>query len=143
MLPVLRCNELENFLKALSPRSATLVFPTAYMNSPASMFGHTLIRIDGDYQSRLISYAINYAANTGDEGGISYLIKGLFGYFKGYFSILPYYEKIEEYNDLDMRDMWEYELNLSEDEVRRMVLHIWELKDIYSYYYFFDEKLLL
>jgi len=140
MLPGSGCSELEKFLEALNPQSATLVFPSAYMNSPASMFGHTLIRIDGKYQSKLISYAINYAANTGDEGGISYLIKGLFGFFKGYFSILPYYEKIEEYNDLDMRDMWEYELNLSEDEVMRMVLHIWELKDIYSFYYFFDEN---
>lgn len=134
------CPEFEKFLKAVNPKSATLVFPSAYMNSPASMFGHTLIRIDSTYKSKLMSYAINYAANTGDEGGITYLIKGLFGFFKGYFSILPYYEKIEEYNDLDMRDMWEYELNLTEEEVRRMVFHIWELKDIYSYYYFFDEN---
>lgn len=139
-MPPLECNEFEKFLKAINPKSATLVFPSAYMNSPASMFGHTLIRIDSTYKSKLMSYAINYAANTGDEGGITYLIKGLFGFFKGYFSILPYYEKIEEYNDLDMRDMWEYELNLTEEEVRRMVFHIWELKDIYSYYYFFDEN---
>ncbi|MCX7793407.1 MAG: DUF4105 domain-containing protein [Thermodesulfovibrionales bacterium] len=140
ILPPSRCIELERFLDALKPESATLVFPAAYMNSPASMFGHTLIRIDSSYKSKLLSHAVNYAANTGDEGGISYLIKGLFGFFKGYFSILPYYEKIEEYSDLDMRDMWEYELNLTEDEVRKMVLHIWELKDIYSYYYFFDEN---
>ncbi len=140
LMPPSACPEFEKFLKAINPKSATLVFPSAYMNSPASMFGHTLIRIDSTYKSKLMSYAINYAANTGDEGGITYLIKGLFGFFKGYFSILPYYEKIEEYNDLDMRDMWEYELNLTEEEVRRMVFHIWELKDIYSYYYFFDEN---
>lgn len=140
LLPPLTCIEFENFLSSLNPKSATLVFPSAYMNSPASMFGHTLIRIDSTYQSKLLSYAINYAANTGDEGGVSYIFKGLFGFFKGYFSILPYYEKIEEYSDLDMRDMWEYELNLTEEEVRRMVFHIWELKDIYSYYYFFDEN---
>jgi len=36
--------------------------------------------------------------------------------------------------------MWEYSLNLSEEEVRRMFLHLWELKEIYSYYYFFDEN---
>jgi hypothetical protein len=41
---------------------------------------------------------------------------------------------------MDHRDIWEYKLNLTEEEVRRMFLHVWELKDIYSDYYFFDEN---
>jgi hypothetical protein len=36
--------------------------------------------------------------------------------------------------------MWEYRLNLSREEARRMVLHTWEMQNISSEYYFFDEN---
>lgn len=129
-------NTIDNIVK---PKSLVLVFPAFYMNNPASMFGHTLLRIDSPYQSKLLSYAVNYAAYI-QRAGILYPIKGIFGFYKGYFKISPYYERIKEYNDIEQRDMWEYRLNLSEKEVRKMFMHLWELKDIYSYYYFIDEN---
>ncbi len=139
-LPTVNCTQFNYALNKINPRSAVLVFPAAYMNSPASMFGHTLIRIDTTYESKLLSYAANYAARVEDTSGFIYAFKGLFGYYKGFFSVLPYYEKVKEYGDMEHRDMWEFKLNLSEDEVRMMVMHLWELRDIYSYYYFFDEN---
>lgn len=139
-LPVASCKEFDEAYSRIRPKSAVLVFPAAYVNGPASTFGHTLIRIDGDYQSKLLSYATTYAAYADDTNGILYAFKGIFGYYKGYFTILPYYEKIKEYSDLEQRDIWEYRLNLTEDEVSKMLLHLWELKEIYSDYYFFDEN---
>lgn len=140
LLPVVSCKEFDDAYSKIKPKSAVLIFPAAYINGPASTFGHTLIRIDSDYQSKLLSYAVTYAAFADDTNGILYAFKGIFGYYKGYFTILPYYEKIKEYNDLEHRDIWEYRLNLSEDEVSKMLLHLWELKEIYSDYYFFDEN---
>ena len=140
-LPHMECKAFKEALDLINPKSAVLIFPTAHINDPASMFGHTLIRIDSAYQSKLLSYAVNYSANTeGASNSLTYALKGVFGFYKGFYSILPYYEKVNEYNNIDQRDMWEYRLNLSEEEVLRMVMHIWELKDIYSYYYFFDEN---
>ena len=135
------CKEYNNMINnIIHPKSLVLVFPASYMNNPASMFGHTLLRIDGLYQSKLLSYAANYAALAEDEPGFFYVFKGLFGHYKGYFKVFPYYERVAEYNDIEQRDMWEYSLNFSEDEVKRMFMHLWELKDIYSYYYFFYEN---
>lgn len=139
-LPSASCPEFEDALGRVNPKSAVLVFPASFINSPASMFGHTLIRLDSDYESKLLSYSVSYAAQTDETNGFAFAFKGIFGYYHGYYSILPYYEKVKDYNDLDQRDIWEYSLNLTEEEVRRMFLHVWELKDIYSYYYFFDEN---
>ncbi len=139
-LPGVNCEEYRDAVSKISPKSAVLVFPAGLMNMPASMFGHTLIRVDNKFQSKLLSYAVNYSAITGDTGGVLYIFKGLFGYYKGFFSIQPFYEKIKEYNDIDQRDLWEYNLNLSEEELQKMLMHLWEMKDIYSYYYFFDEN---
>lgn len=140
--PSAHCREYDKVLQRVDPVSTTLIFPSAHINSPASMFGHTFLRINSSYNSRLLSYAINYAAdaNMNDENGVSFAIKGLTGGYFGKYSFLPYYEKLKEYRDSEQRDIWEYDLNLSEAETYRMFRHIWELNGTHSYYYFFTEN---
>ena len=139
-LPMNTCKDTITAIDGMRPRSATLVFPASHINSPASMFGHTLLTIETGNRSKLLAHSVNYSAVTTETFGPSYAIKGIFGLYRGYFGILPYYAKIQEYNDFDQRDIWEYLLNLTEDEVRRMLYHIYELDYIYSDYYFFDEN---
>jgi len=67
-------------------------------------------------------------------------LKGIFGFYPGYYSILPYYVKVREYASMEQRDLWEYRTNLTEAEVRRMALHILEMQGIYTDYYFLDEN---
>ncbi|MBW2219490.1 MAG: DUF4105 domain-containing protein, partial [Deltaproteobacteria bacterium] len=129
------CDEVEQ----LTLKSASLIFPTYYMNNPASMFGHTLLIINTGYQNKRLFSAVNYAAKTETTSGLNFAVSGLFGFFKGYYSVMPYYKKIQEYSDINQRDIWEYSLNLTPDEIRRMVRHIKELDKIYTDYYFFDE----
>ncbi|MEA1983018.1 MAG: DUF4105 domain-containing protein, partial [Campylobacterota bacterium] len=140
--PEVTCTDYDNILQRLAPKSATLVFPSAHINSPASMFGHTFLRINSKYKSKLLAYAINYAAdaNPDTENATVFALKGLFGGYYGKYSLLPYYEKLKEYRDTEQRDIWEYDLDLTEEEVRRMVRHIWELNGTHSYYYFFTEN---
>ncbi|SFV60314.1 putative outermembrane protein [hydrothermal vent metagenome] len=140
--PKAQCKEYEKIFKRVDPKSATLVFPAAHINSPASMFGHTFIRINSSYHSKLLSYAVNYAANAdaNKENGIVFAIKGLVGGYYGRYSLLPYYEKLKEYRDSEQRDIWEYDLNLTQEETVRMFRHIWELNGTNSFYYFFTEN---
>lgn len=135
-----KCHDYETLVAKMDPQKVTLVFPSAHINSPASMFGHTFLRIDSSMESKMISYAINYAAHTDETNGLLFAYKGLFGGYYGYYSMLPYYEKLKEYRDSESRDVWEYDLNLTHDEVMAMVRHIWELQRINSWYYFFDEN---
>jgi hypothetical protein len=142
-IPVPVCNRFDTWLQRINPRGMTLIFPTAYMNNPSSMFGHTLLRIDARGQTektRLLAYSANFAANTGNDGGVLFAVKGLLGGYPGAFSIAPYYLKVREYNDLENRDIWEYELNFTVDETRRMLRHLWELRGVYFNYFFFDEN---
>ncbi len=135
-----QCLKLQKFLKTVNPNKAVMVFASANLNSPSSMFGHTLIRIDTPQNQEYLSSAVNYAAHVTDTNGILFAFKGIFGFYKAYYSLLPYYEKLKEYSDKDSRDLWGYKLKFNKKQVRKMALHIWELKDIYSYYYFFKEN---
>jgi hypothetical protein len=139
-LPKADCSKFEKALAAVNPRSVVLVFPNTLLNLPSSMFGHTLLRLNTQYESDLLSHAVNYAAITGDSLGLFYVFKGIFGFYHGRFSNLPYYEKVQEYSDLEHRDIWEYHLDLTPDEAYRVFLHIWEMKDFYANYYFFDQN---
>ncbi|HDP80490.1 MAG TPA: DUF4105 domain-containing protein, partial [Spirochaetes bacterium] len=139
-LPVGECAEFTKLVKNIRPESMTLIFPTFHINNPASMFGHTFISIDTATPSKLLSYAVNYSAITGENPGPFYALMGVFGFYRGYFSSLPYYAKVAEYSDFDSRDIWEYPLAFTRDEVVRMMMHVVELDNIYSDYFFFDEN---
>ncbi|MFZ5563931.1 MAG: DUF4105 domain-containing protein [Thermodesulfobacteriota bacterium] len=131
------CEEIDR----IEPVSATLVFPTYYMNNPASMFGHTLLAIQTDYENKRLAYAVNYAARADNVNGLSFAVSGIFGLYKGYYSVEPYYKKIQEYGDIHQRDIWEYPLNLTPEELRRLIRHVKEFdKGVYTDYFFFDEN---
>jgi hypothetical protein len=142
-LPEQPCKRFYQWRAALDPHQITLVFPAAYLNNPASMYGHTLLRIDAkdqDEQTRLLAYSISYAAGTNETSGLVFAVKGLFGGYPGMFSITPYYIKVREYSDIDNRDVWEYQLTLAPEEIDRLLMHVWELGPTRFDYYFFDEN---
>lgn len=142
-LPHRVCGRYRQWHAALNPEGLTLIFASAYINSPSSMYGHPLVRVDAkdqDEHTRLLAYAITFAANTDESNGLAFAVNGLFGGYSGTFSILPYYLKVREYSDLENRDIWEFQLNLSQEEVDRVLMHAWELGPAYYRYFFFDEN---
>jgi hypothetical protein len=139
-LPVPRCVEVERVLERIRPEGVSCIFPSAYMNSPASLFGHTLLCVRSQFDSKLLDHAINYAADSNETNGLLFAFKGIFGLYPGRYAAVPYYAKVQQYNDIDQRDIWEYRLNLTPPEVRRLMLHLWEVRSALSQYFFFDEN---
>ena len=113
------------------------------MNNPASMFGHTFLRVDQKEQTeqtRILAYTINYAAELPPDAGIEFAVWGIFGGYKGFFSTIPYYMKVQEYRDIENRDIWEYQLNFSSDQIHHLLMHTWEMGNAYLDYFFFKEN---
>jgi len=140
----IECLKYNAWKKQLNTSSVVLVFAAAQLNSPSSMYGHTFLRFDPDsveQHSTYLSYALNFGATvTEGDTGFLYAAKGLTGGYPGNFAANPYFEKIKEYNRLENRDLWEYKLNLSQDEINTMLAHMWELRGINFDYFFFDEN---
>lgn len=137
------CKRLEEWMQDLNPEKITLIFSAYYMNNPASMFGHTLLRIDKKREGskqKLLDYGVNYSAIPDSKNPFVYTFKGIFGGFRGTFTLFPYYLKVQQYSNLESRDLWEYELNFTEDQIRSLLLHLWELGGNYFDYYYFQEN---
>ncbi|MEW6544283.1 MAG: DUF4105 domain-containing protein [Nitrospirota bacterium] len=142
-LPPAACERFHGWFGELNPQGVSMIFPSAYLNNPASMFGHTFLRIDQKgqtEQTRILAYTINFAADAPGDIGFTYAMKGVFGGFKGFFSTLPYYLKVQEYRDIENRDIWEYRLNLTDEQIHRLLMHAWEIGNVYVDYYFFKEN---
>lgn len=140
-LPKVDCKNYQLFNNEFKTKTLSLVFASYYLGAPASVFGHTFLKINSYERDEILDYSINYAANPGNLDPIRYAIYGLFGGYQGYYSVMPYYIKIKEYNDIESRDLWEYELNLSEEQIDWILKHNWELANFsYSDYFFATEN---
>lgn len=135
------CKEYQKFKSDLSAAGVTLLFTDAYMNNPSSLFGHTLIRIDTTRKgTQLLAHGANYGAFTNDETGLLYAIYGLTGGYYGGWTVKPYYDIINTYNNIENRDIWELNLNLSPEEIEMFIAHSWEMGQTQTKYYFFTKN---
>lgn len=142
--PQVACPAYAAWRKTINPGRVTLVFPGSYLNSPSSMFGHTLLRIDppaAETATVWLSRAVSFGAEVGAaDGSLPYIWKGLAGGYPGRFQVEPYFGKIQHYGRMENRDLWEYPLTLTPAETAFLVDHLWELQGINFDYYFFDEN---
>lgn len=136
------CPVFEQWHRTIAAQAVTLVYATAYLNSPASMYGHTFFRVSratGE-GNPLLDYVINFAADVDTNNGIVYAIKGVSGGFRGLYYVMPYYVKVQEYSNMESRDLWEYELALTPPQVDLLVRHVWETRTTHFDYYFFTRN---
>lgn len=141
--PLAHCTEYLEWRGKIPSARAVLVFPASYLNSPSSMFGHTMLRLDSSTTPENVwnSWALSFGADiSNQDNSITYVWRGLAGGYPGRFTVVPYVTKIQEYSNMENRDMWEYGLALNEAEISRLIAHLWELRDINFDYYFFDEN---
>ena len=80
------CKDYQSFMNDVKPDGITVLFTNAFMSNPASLFGHTLIRIDTSRKgTQMLAHGSNFGANSGDDSGPVYAFKGLVGgYYGGY-----------------------------------------------------------
>lgn len=135
------CTEYQQFLQDVQPAGVTLLFTDAFMSNPASMFGHTLVRIDTARKgSQMLAHGSNFGAASGADSGIAFILKGLLGGYNGKYSLSPYWTVINTYNNIENRDIWEYRLNLTEEEQLKFVNHLYEMKDAEIQYFFLTKN---
>jgi hypothetical protein len=142
--PSITCKGFNDWFKNGHVDSLSLVFATGYLSNPASFYGHILLKFNTDravIENDLLDESINFGANVpSQENGVKYIIKGLFGGYEASFSNARFYQQNHMYAENELRDMWEYELALSKDEVDQIVAHSWEIMRVKFAYYFLKEN---
>jgi hypothetical protein len=136
------CEDYQDFLLRLPAESVSLIFSAHYLNNPVSAFGHTFLKFNHQSGSgnELLDIGVDFAARVDSSNALTYGLKGIFGFFEGEFSLMPYAVKIRQYGSHERRDIFSYDLNLSEESFQRLVDHLWEADRAGFRYYYFDEN---
>lgn len=135
------CPRFDGFIRNSEVESVSIIFATGYLGNPASYYGHALLKFNytgPDSRSPLLDVSVNYGAIlTGTDDPLTYMLKGVFGGYDGGFSHVHYYFHNHNYGENELRDLWEYRLDLPPEAVRLIVAHAWEvLGQRYTYYFF-------
>lgn len=124
--------------------SVSLIFASGFFSNPASYYGHLLLKFNTGREKSaqgLLDESLNFGAIVPDgESALVYVSKGIFGGYDAVFSSTRFYQYNHTYAENELRDMWEYELALSGDEVDRIAAHSWELLRVKFTYYFAKEN---
>jgi hypothetical protein len=129
------CDRWARWRETFGAQGIELVFASAFVNSPSSMYGHTLLKFPRG-KEELLDYTLSFGAETGNAAGFAYVWLGLSGGFLGRYATAPFYLKVKEYNQVENRDFWVYPLKVSPKELELLVAHAWELRDVGFPYYF-------
>jgi hypothetical protein len=142
-MPKAKCEAYNKWAMEGDIDSISLLYATGYLGNPASYYGHTLLKFNSSHklQSKLLDVSVNYGAIVpSGENPLSYIFKGMLGGYDGGFSHIEFYFHNHNYGELELRDIWEYELGFSNADVQLMVAHLWELMGKKNTYYFFRKN---
>lgn len=130
--------------KPMNPTGLYVVFSSYFLESPASYFGHIFLRVerksDLNNYNPLLDPIISFGAKHGDANLFRYIAGGLLGWFPGVYEISPMHTRIQQYNNYESRDLWEYRLNLSRDQLHDLELSLFEVLPTYSDYYYLSRN---
>lgn len=138
------CPSFSQWAKLDTLDSIGVVLASGYLGNPASAFGHVLIKANNSAiagAGELLERSINFGALIPpQEPGLIYVLKGLFGGYVSGFSDQKFYLQDLIYTRTEFRDLWEYHLNLNDDQQALLMGHLWELNGEKFRYYFLKQN---
>lgn len=142
-LPDVVCPLFESWSDQQQIQSVSAIFASGYLGNPASFYGHILLKFNSvsDRRALLQQQNINFGAEVpAGENPLVYIAKGLGGGYNAVFSYGDFYRNIHTYGETELRDLWEYQLALTDAEVKQLLYHAWELIGRDYVYYFLKEN---
>ncbi|MFG1493140.1 DUF4105 domain-containing protein [Halobacteriovorax sp. ZH4_bin.1] len=138
------CPAYQAYIEKIDISSVSIIFSSYFIEKPASTFGHTFFRVRSrsseNQDNDLLDYGVDFSAKVDTINPLVYGYKGIFGGFKGMYAMMPYYVKVKEYNNMESRDLWDYELNLDKKDLIYFQAHLFEMNRAYFDYLYFTKN---
>ncbi|MFT6991556.1 MAG: hypothetical protein ACJASL_003543 [Paraglaciecola sp.] len=139
-LPHIRCDNYLQWLGESPADSVSIIYADGYLGNPASFYGHILFKVNSgknEFTSELLNNSLNFGAEVPDnENPLIYILKGLVGGYQAKYTSNHFYRYNINYSEVELRDLWQYELNLSSSKKDLLIAHAWELLSSgYTYYF--------
>lgn len=138
----LHCPAFDEWGDPQNMGSISLMFANGYLGNPASYYGHLFLKFNSKKsgQSYLLDKTENFGAlDVKGDNPVQYIVKALIGGYDGGFSQIDFFYHDATYTEHEFRDLWEYRLDFTPDEIRFLTAHAWEVhRKRYTYFFFHD-----
>ncbi|WP_202904731.1 DUF4105 domain-containing protein [Marinagarivorans algicola] len=139
--PEVYCPEYQQYMEAFRTDSISVVYASGYLGNPASMYGHVLLKFNSNGSTELLDNTFSYGAMVPDaDNKFVYIFKGITGGYQGHFANQKYHHQNLAYSEAELRDLWEYQLDLPQGKIDFLLAHLWELDNTSITYYFFKQN---
>jgi hypothetical protein len=132
-----KCLNFDTYMAKTNTKDLDLVFAAENIASPSSMMGHVFFKLNSKENNNITKKNAVSFFTVIDTYNIPLLItKSTITGMKGFFILNPYEEQIYKYLFEENRSIWEYKLDLNDEDKKLILYHFWELKDIEMTYFF-------
>jgi hypothetical protein len=131
------CIDYQEYLQKVPVTDIYLVYASENVKSASSMLGHIMLRMDGINDNGLkVSHGITFFTEIEGANIPKILYESLIVGKKGFFQIAPYSHFINNYLNVEQRNVWEYKLLLSPVQKQLISDIAWELGSADLSYFF-------
>lgn len=136
-LDLSHCDNYQEYLQKVPITDIYLVYASENVKSASSMLGHIMLRMDGINDNGLnVSHGITFFTELEGFNVPKILYDSLVTGKKGIFQIAPYSNFVNHYLNIELRNVWEYKLSLSDIQKQLIRDIAWELGSTDLSYFF-------
>lgn len=131
------CAQLQEFIRRAPVEKVSLVYASENLTQPSSMMGHIFLKISGtSAEGYPLNHAISFFTEIDSINVPKVIAESLLVGKPGYYTLSPYYEKLNYYLKGEQRNVWEYDIQLTGFERTLIQYHMWELRSVKLTYFF-------
>ncbi len=137
------CDDYESLMQPSRVKSLSIIYADGYFGNPSSYYGHILLKSNYAQNSgtNFFDPSLNYGAHVTDStSNPLYIYRGLFGGYTASYKPNHYFRHSQNYTNAQLRDLWDYELDLTDQEVRFVLERSYELLNAEFRYYFVNDN---
>ena len=131
-----QCPEIKEFVSKAPFETLELVFADESVIQPASILGHSFLKLSGDRQGQHYQHAVSFYTQADTINLPKLLWESLVSGKEGLFSLTPYALEERKYLEDEQRNLWHYEIFTTPLERALIRNHLFELKNSELTYYF-------
>lgn len=132
-----KCIDYIEFRSRAPADKVSLIYASENLTQPSSMLGHSMLAISGkNYEGDWVDHAISFFTDLDTINIGSILWDTLYVGKPAHFVIEPLNKSLNYYSRNEQRNIWQYNLDLTDYKKNLLHKHLWELRNLNIDYLF-------
>lgn len=131
------CEDLQQYRQQVPFDQLQLVYASEVLSSASSMMGHIFLTASGtNFRQQPVKHSLAYFTEITTLNPLRLIYDGTIGGMPGFFIVRPFQQDLQQYQQREGRNVWQFHLKSTAAELELLRLHLWELRGVDITYFF-------